>query len=132
MSSRLARIVGVGVCAVAPFFPAVARAADQPQAPPFSAGVSASAGSLRLEDAVQLALTRNERSRISDLNVVVAEAAVERARTAFLPIVTAVGSDQQHAYAATDRNPNNIGNGSLTVNQPIINASAFALYGQAK
>jgi len=87
---------------------------------------------LRLEEAVQLALTRNERARISDLNVVVAEAAVERARAGFLPAVTALGSDQQHAYAATAKNPNNVGNASLTVSQPIINAPAFPLYSQAK
>jgi outer membrane protein TolC len=87
---------------------------------------------MTLRDAVQLTLTRNERAKISDLNVVVAEAGVERARAGFLPVVTAVGSDQQHAYAATDRNPNNIGNASLTVNQPLVNASAYPLYSQAK
>mgnify|MGYP001340852090 CR=1 FL=1 len=92
----------------------------------------AAQGALRLEDAVLLALTRNERARISDLNVVVAEAAVEKARTAFLPLLSAQASDQQHAYAATDRSPNNIGQASLTLTQSLINASAFPLYSQAK
>src|SRR5579864_172097 len=58
---------------------------------------------LRLEDAVTLALSTNERARISDYQVLVAEAAVEKARSAFLPVLQGVGSDQQHAYAATDR-----------------------------
>jgi outer membrane protein TolC len=66
------------------------------------------------------------------LNVTVAEAAVEKARTAFLPLLTASGTDQQHAYASTDRNPNNIGQANLTVTQSLINASAFPLYSQAK
>ena len=99
----------------------VARAADAP------------AGSqLRLEDAVSLALTGNERAKISDLQVAVAEAAVEKAFTAFLPVVQAVGSDQQHAYDATPKNPNNIGQSSLTINQPIVNVPAFPLLAQAK
>jgi outer membrane protein TolC len=93
---------------------------------------AASSIGTRLEDAVHWALTRNERGKISDLSVLVADAAVERARAGFLPVVTALGPDQQHAYAATDKSPNNIGNASLTVSQPIINASAYPLYSQAK
>jgi outer membrane protein TolC len=112
------RLMGVGVCAL--LLPRLAAAQD-------------AAAPMRLEDAVHFALTRNERARISDLNVVVAEAAVERARAAFLPIVTAVGQDAQHApYPAGSRAPDNIGTANLTVNQPILNASAFPLYGQAK
>jgi outer membrane protein TolC len=99
---------------------------------------AAAEGQLTLDDAVQLALTRNERAKISDLQVTVAEAGVERARSAFLPVVTALGQDQQHAYPATDnpttgaKNPNNVGTASVTLNQPILNASAFPLYAQAK
>jgi outer membrane protein TolC len=100
------------------FVARVASAADAPAPAP-----------MRLEEAVQLALTRNERARISDLNVSVAEAAVEKARTAFLPVVTAVGSDQQHAYTTTQ---NNIAQATATINQPIVNAPAFPLYAQAK
>ncbi len=127
MAGRLARIVGSGLCALVRLLPAAAAAAE-----PSPAATDPTLAGLRLEQAVELALSRNERSRISDLNVVVAEAGVERARAAFLPVVTAVGSDQQHAYAAADRNPNNIANASLTVNQPILSAPAYALYGQAK
>jgi outer membrane protein TolC len=57
---------------------------------------------------------------------------VEKARTAFLPVVTAAGTDTQHAYAATPSAPNNIGQATATINQPIVNAPAFPLYAQAK
>ncbi len=87
---------------------------------------------MTLADAVNLALSRNERARISELNILVAEAGVERARAGFLPVMTALGTDQQHAYGSTDKNPNNVGNASLTINQPILNAPAFPLYAQAK
>jgi outer membrane protein TolC len=86
---------------------------------------------LRIEDAVQLALTRNERAKVSDLQVVVAEAAVERARAGFLPIVALSGNDQQH-LAATGPTPANVGTSSFLVNQPIVNAPAWPLYSQAK
>jgi outer membrane protein TolC len=115
----------VGVWALALLLARPAAAADASAASPPAVG-------LRIEDAVQLAVTRNERARISDLGVVVAEAGIERARAGFLPVLTAVGSEQQHLYAASDRNPNNIGSASLTINQPIINASAYPLYRQAK
>lgn len=87
---------------------------------------------MRIADAVSLALTRNERARISDLNVVVAEANVERARAGFLPVVTAGATDQQHAYAPSDHASNNLANASVVINQPLINASAYPLYAQAK
>jgi outer membrane protein TolC len=107
--------------------PRIADAAgDAPQpAPPEATGI-------RLADAVNLALTRNERARISDLNVAVAEANVERARAGFLPVVTATATAQQHDYAATDKNPNQLENAGVVVNQPIVNASTYPLYAQAK
>jgi outer membrane protein TolC len=93
--------------------------------------VTPGAGPLSLSDAVHLTLTRNERAKISDLNVVVAEAAVEKARAAFLPVLTAVGQDQQHANASPPA-PDNLGTANVTVVQPVVNASAFPLYSQAK
>jgi outer membrane protein TolC len=84
---------------------------------------------MTLQESVHFALTRNERARISDLNVVVAEAAVEKARVAFLPVVTALGNDIQHAYAPPN---NNIGTASLTVTQNVVNLPAFPLYAQAR
>ena len=46
------------------------------------AGVARAEDTLTIDQAVQLALTRNERARISDLNVVVAEANVNPATLA--------------------------------------------------
>ncbi len=112
-----------------------AQAANPPTPAPAPAPTPApapAAGALRLDDAVHLALTRNERARISDLNVVVAEAAVEKARAAFLPLLAAQGNDVQHAYAATDKAPNNIAQATLTITQSIINAPAYPLFSQAK
>jgi outer membrane protein TolC len=87
--------------------------------------------SLRYEDAVQLALTRNERAQISGLQVAVAEAAVERARAGFLPVVSISGTDLQHLGPAGS-SPSNVGNSNVTVNQPIVNAPAWPLYRQAR
>ncbi len=87
---------------------------------------------MSLQDAVQLTLSRNERAKISDLNVVVADAAVEKAFAGFMPLVTMGGTDTQHAYASTATTPNNVGTANLTVNQPLLNASLFPLYSQAK
>jgi outer membrane protein TolC len=107
----------MAACACA--IPLPARAADAVLAP------------LRLQDAVQLALTRNERAKISDLQVVVAEAGVERARAGFLPVLTMSGSDQQH-IASVGPQPSNVGTSAVTINQPVVNASAWPLYAQAK
>ena len=106
--------------------------------PPQPTALQASAsGEVTLERAVSLTLSRNERAKISDLNVVVADAAVEKAFTAFLPVITATGNDAQHFYLGTPQkpggnDPQNIGTTSLTLNQPIFNASSFPLYAYAK
>ncbi len=86
---------------------------------------------LRLEDAIQLSLTRNERVRISELNVIVAEAAVERARTAFLPVLSANANDTLTAAVAAGQ-PNNVGAGNLLITQPIVNVPSWPLYAQAR
>lgn len=87
-------------------------------------------GQLTLDQAVKLTLTRNERARISDLQVVVADAAVEKAFTAFLPVLSTQASALQHASVL--RSPSNSGQGAVTLSQPILNAPAFPLYAQAK
>ena len=115
------------VVACAAALPAQALAQGTPPTPPTPAAAPAQ---LRLEDAVRYAVSRNERARISDLNVDVADAAVEKARAAFLPIITMTGSDVQHANGPP--HPPNIGTSAVTLNQPILNASAFPLYSQAK
>jgi outer membrane protein TolC len=86
---------------------------------------------LKLEDAVHFALTRNERAQISDLNVVVADAAVEKARSGFLPVLSFNGNDTGTATVAATQ-PHLVASGNLSLTQPILNASAYPLYAQAK
>lgn len=88
-------------------------------------------GQLTLDQAVKLTLTRNERARISDLQVVVADAAQERALTAFLPILSTQASGTQHA-TSLPKATSNSGQAGVTVSQPILDAPAFPLYAQAK
>ena len=62
---------------------------------------------LNLDQAVQMTIARNEQAKIADLNVVVADAAVEKAFTAFLPVLTAGGhrhpDGQRRAQGALQR-----------------------------
>jgi outer membrane protein TolC len=83
---------------------------------------------LRLEDAIQLALTRNERAQIAELDVVVADAGVAKARAAFLPVLSASGNDTLHPRDT----PLNTANGALTLSQPLIDPTAWPLYDQAR
>ncbi|HEX4420018.1 MAG TPA: hypothetical protein VH165_19020, partial [Kofleriaceae bacterium] len=46
---------------------------------------------LKLDDAIKLALTRNERAKIAALDIEVAAAGVDKARVAFLPVLQATG-----------------------------------------
>jgi outer membrane protein TolC len=96
---------------------------------------------LRVEDAVALALTRNERAKIADLNVTVAEAGVMRARAPFLPTVQVNGAytqkpddlvDAKKATTSIWNSATASAAASVTLNQPLLNASAFPLYAQAK
>ncbi len=84
--------------------------------------------SLTLDQAIQLALTRNERAAIADLETVQADAAVDRARVAFLPVLNASGNDTIHPVDT----PKNTYNGALQLSQPLIVATAFPLLAQAK
>jgi outer membrane protein TolC len=101
----------------------------------------AQSAELRIEDAVSLAVSRNERAKIADLNVVVADAALSRARTAFFPTVLLAGTYTQRPDDTVDPKRastsfiNSSGaslNAAATLNQPLLNASAIALYQQAK
>src|SRR5258708_1649418 len=116
---------GVRVGLVSLFAPAAAGAAE-----PTSGSPAAVTYSLTLDQAVQMTLTRNVRAKISDLNVVVADAAVEKAFAAFLPSVVGTASGVQHATVV--RPPGNAGTAGLTVTQPLLNAPAFPLYAQAR
>jgi outer membrane protein TolC len=86
---------------------------------------------LRIEDAVREAVTRNERARKAPLRVDQAEGQRERARSAFLPSLTATGSTTLNG--AEDRNGNLTQTaGVLALQQPLLAPSAFPLYTQAR
>jgi outer membrane protein TolC len=117
------------------WIPSAAYAADvpPPAAPePSAAATPPQSGQwMKIDEAVELALTRNERARISDLNVRVADAAVEKARAGFLPILTFNSADTETAVVPATQ-PRNVGTGGFVFTQPLLNASAFPLYAQAK
>jgi outer membrane protein TolC len=94
-----------------------------------SAVVRADDAPLTFDRAIKLALARNERSGIAELDVVVAQAGIEKARVAFLPVLALNGAD---TYAPWDKSPHNVANARLTLNQPLINPPAWPLYSQAK
>jgi outer membrane protein len=83
---------------------------------------------LRLDDAVRLALTRNERARIADLEVAIADAGVARARGAFLPVLAVQANDALQPWDT----PASVASGTLTLSQPLLVPSAWPLLDQAK
>jgi len=85
---------------------------------------------LRIEDAVSEALTHNERARKAPLRVETAQGQLERARGAFYPTLNAGMSGTLRDEA--DRQGKLITSaGTITLTQPIVNASAFPLRSQA-
>jgi len=84
---------------------------------------------LTLDQAVQLALSHNERAGIAALDVTVAQAGVARARAAFLPVLNATNND---TYAPFDKAPRTSARATATVTQPLFVASAWPLYDQAR
>ncbi len=85
--------------------------------------------SLRVEDAVRLALANNERAKKAPLRVEQAEGQLERARGAFLPTLTA-GASQQFRFQEDRTGRSTSSAGTVTLTQPIVNPSAFPLYSQ--
>lgn len=83
---------------------------------------------LTLEEAVSLALERNERAAIADTTVEAAEARVKLARTAFFPRVDVSGIYRNDYVEPTDRT---LSAGAL-LTQPVFDARAFPLYRQAR
>ncbi|MFT3776285.1 MAG: TolC family protein [Minicystis sp.] len=76
------------------------------------------------------ALATNERALKAPLRVEVAEGQLDRARTAFLPTISASGTGTLHPL---DKNSRVVGaNGTVQLNQPLLNLSAFPLYAQAR
>jgi outer membrane protein TolC len=94
-----------------------------------SAGVARADDTITIDQAIQLALTRNERAKITELTTVEAEAGVDKARVAFLPVLAATGTNTYHPV---DKSPQMVPNGDLALTQPIFAPSAFPLYDQAK
>ncbi|MBX3187092.1 MAG: TolC family protein [Labilithrix sp.] len=91
---------------------------------------SAAGEPLRIQDAIRLALTNNERARKAPLRVEQAEGQLQRARSAFFPSLTAGASGTLRA--TEDRSGRNLtSNGTLTLSQPLIAPSAFPLYAQS-
>ena len=78
---------------------------------------------------MRLALSRNERAQISDLNVKIVQAGVMKARAAFLPVVNADGNNILRPF---DKSPIDTATAHLTVSQPLLVPSAFPLYSEAK
>jgi outer membrane protein TolC len=93
-------------------------------------------GTLQLEDAVRLALSRNERAKIAEYQVDVADAAVEKARTAFFPTLVTSANDtikpNEPVKAGATPPPNQTGGWNTTLSQPLLNASAWPLLRQAQ
>lgn len=85
---------------------------------------------LRLEDAVRTALKNNERARKAPMRVEAAAGQLDRARGAFFPTLQAAGSGTLRAQE--DRTGRALTTqATATVSQPLLNPSAFPLYGQA-
>src|SRR5450432_2571062 len=97
---------------------------------------AAVAQDLTLAEVVRLALARNERSQIADLEVTTADAAVARARAGFLPTLSLGGSETLRPYTVEQNGRtvlrDNAASGSLTLNQPLLSVTAFPLYAGAK
>jgi outer membrane protein TolC len=93
-------------------------------------GVARADAPLSLEEAVKAALATNERALKAPLRVEVAEGQLDKARTAFLPTLAAGATGTLHPIDKNNRVVS--GNSTITLNQPVLNLSAFPLYAQAK
>jgi outer membrane protein TolC len=99
----------------------------------------ARAEDLSLDQVIQLALAKNERAHIARLTLVTADAAVVKARAAFLPSINLNASEALNPYPAsttragvTTKGDCCAATGSLSVSQPLLVMSAIPLYTAAK
>lgn len=98
----------------------------------------AAAAELTIEEAVRLALTRNERGVIADTNAEAAAARVKKARAFFLPDLTVSAGYARRGFDGTagsgSRSPQGPDalTGTITTNLSLFDARAFPLYRQAK
>lgn len=90
----------------------------------------AAAQSLRLDDAVRAALENNEKAASAELKVDVAEAALWKARSGYMPTLTFSGTAAQKGYE--DSNGRSFSSsGQLTFTQPLLALNTLPLYRQA-
>src|SRR5688572_27555766 len=109
---------------------AAGRAGAQEKTEAAAEAVAPAAG-LTVDQAIDLALARNERAAISRQEVVAAEARVDRARAFFFPDVVLTGSYTRRARATTFQKVDAFSaTGTATLN--LFDARAFPLYRAAK
>jgi outer membrane protein TolC len=92
---------------------------------------------LSLAAVVKTALARNERAEIADQSVVSADAAVTKARAAFLPSLTLSAGEtlrppEADVGGGKGQLRGNQGQAALTLSQSLFNATSFPLYAAAK
>jgi outer membrane protein TolC len=92
----------------------------------------ARAEDLSLQSVVKLALSRNERAEIADQSVISADAAVAKARAAFLPSIALGASETFRPQDVNTTVRDTAAAATLTLSQPLFNATAFPLYASAK
>jgi outer membrane protein TolC len=117
------RVLAAGLLTLLLLGPRLARAEDLP-----------------LPEVIRLALAKNERAQIARLTLVTADAAVVKARAAFLPSIALNASESLNPYPATVTAKDGTTSkaaccgvtGSLSVNQPLLVVSAWPLYSAAK
>jgi outer membrane protein TolC len=94
------------------------------------------AGDLPLQEVVRLALAKNERAQIARLTLVSADAAVTKARAAFLPSFNLGASEALNPYPYTtstgSKSAWSSASGSVAVSQPLLVATAWPLYAASK
>jgi outer membrane protein TolC len=101
---------------------------------------SSAAPALTLEEAIALALSRNERAKIADESVKAADARVARARSFFFPDLTLTGDYVRRSHETTRTVDGETSvlqtqdglEGRLTLAQPILDAQAFPLLSSAR
>jgi outer membrane protein TolC len=81
---------------------------------------------------VKTALARNERAEIAEQSVVSADAAVTKARVAFLPTLNLTAGETFRPQQTPSTPGRTAGQATLTLSQSLFNATAFPLYAAAK
>lgn len=95
---------------------------------------SAQGEGLTIEEAVRLALTRNERTEIADAQLAAAAARVKKARAFFFPDLTASAGYTRRGFengGGNDFNPNAFSR-AIALNFSLFDARVFPLYRQAE